>query len=454
MSLKKNNKIITSEALDLVLQSLLGDYRKYSIKLAYSGGLDSQVLLHLLAQLKLDQHFDLQAIHVHHGAHKNSDDWAQFCSLSCKALDIPLEIEKVEVNKKGFGFEAAAREVRYGSLSAHISTSSDVLLTAHHLNDQAETLLLHLVRGAGITGLAAMPLKRKIGRGQLCRPLLDVNRAHILEYAKSNGLSWIEDDSNSDPDVRRSFLRQQIFPKLNDHWPGVSTTLARTASHMAEADNLLGYLAESDLVGRVNPLNDCLLVSMLAELPAERLRNVIRYKFQSLGMRAPSTRQMAELVRHIFSPPKTGHATMKWGKQCVQLYRNEIWLGVETDLNEVAGELVWNLDARQGIQFGNNYLSVVESRGQGLAKRHTGSTVTVRCRQGGERCRLPGRKHHTTLKNLLQQEGVPPWQRKTLPLIYVGDQLAAVGDRWVCEPFVANANEPGWLLKVSFIPQN
>jgi len=448
VSSKKNSDPLTADGLHRQLQILVGDYDRRNLKLAFSGGLDSTVLLHLLTGLGATRKLKLQAIHVHHGLHKDADDWTESCIEQCEYLGIELIVERVAVVANEHGLEAAARKARYDALARHICSEHDELLTAHHRDDQAETLLLHLVRGAGVNGLAAMPPRRRFGKGWLSRPLLGTARDSILAYARKNNLRWIEDSSNTDPAIRRSFLRQSVFPQLTHHWPGAIGAMAQTASHLREAELLLAQLAEEDLQ-RCRLEDAGLSAATLAALTPERLRNALRHWILSQGASVPTTRQLAQLVQRIQHPPKTSRAELMWGKHRVRLYQDKLWLALDEKSVATDLSLRWDLNQSKSLRLGNLDLLVTEGTGEGLARSRIGSTIEVRTRQGGERCRLPGRKHHTSVKSLFQQHRISPWERSSMPLLYVGNELAAIGDRWYCEPFAARSGEQSWVIRMA-----
>lgn len=251
-------------------------------RIAFSGGLDSSVLLHLLADWA--RHEDLpplSAIHVHHGLQPAADAWPEYCAQFCARLDIPLEVVRVQV-APGASLEQAARRVRYAAFAERLG-SGEVLLGAQHRDDQAETLLLRLLRGAGVRGLAAMPASRPLGQGSLVRPLIDCSRAELQAYAQSHGLAWVEDPSNADERFSRNFLRRQVMPLLAERWPQMTASLARSASHLSEAQQLLDELAEMDLLAARGvcalpwlPLPS-LDLSAVTALSDARQRNLLRH---------------------------------------------------------------------------------------------------------------------------------------------------------------------------------
>ena len=215
-------------------------------RIAFSGGLDSTVLLHLLADLaKTELLPALSAIHIHHGLQTAADAWPQHCQVVCDALGVPLLIERVKV-QPGASLERAARDARYAVFSAQ-TLANDVLLTGQHRDDQAETLLFRLLRGAGVRGLSGMPQQRPVGQGTLIRPLLAVTRAELERYAQAHSLSWIEDPSNQHRQFSRNYLRHQVMPALSERWPQAQANMARSAAHLRDAQGLLDELAQMDL---------------------------------------------------------------------------------------------------------------------------------------------------------------------------------------------------------------
>jgi len=452
VSSKKNSDAPLVARLRDTLLFHLGNDPHAIVCVAYSGGVDSSVLLQLLVELKTTRAFELQAIHVNHGIHADADAWERICQQNCERLGVPLIIERVTVHNRGEGIEAAARAARYRALEKHITSVHHVLLTAHHQEDQAETLLLHLVRGAGVSGLAAMPVMRDFGQGRLVRPLLPCSREEIVDYAKGQGLSWIEDDSNVDPAIRRSFLRQEIFPKLIQHWPGTIKAFNRTAGHMAEADSLLQELGEADRLACLHGDGQSLSMAKLASLSVERQRNLLRQWCRANDVALPATSRIDELCRLILNPPVTASAEVFLGDAWARLYRDRLSLE-QSGPPGLPEDAAWDLVTMASTRFGSYRLSVSATVGAGLARSRTGDRVVLSRRRGGERCRLPGQPYHTTLKNLFQQNGVAPWERDRLPLLYVGEELAAIGDRWICEPYAAKKDEPSWEIKLLKISQ-
>ena len=273
---------------------------------AYSGGCDSTVLLHALAALRDQLPVELHALHVNHNLHEAAPTWAAHCRAVCETLAIPLTEVNVDARAaKGESPEAAARAARY-CIFTDVLKAGDGLLLAHHRDDQAETLLLQLLRGSGPRGLAAMPAHRPQGAGWLGRPLLSFSRQELCRYAEAEKLQWIDDPSNFDTDFDRNFLRQRVLPLLQERWPAAATTLGRAAEHQAEAAELLHQLAEEDWQLTAGPQADTLQIDSLLRLTPDRQRNVLRYWINSVNTLPLPDRQRLRRRRRRLKPPRGG----------------------------------------------------------------------------------------------------------------------------------------------------
>ncbi len=385
-------------------------------------------------------------MHVHHGLQSAADAWARHCEQVCAGLAVPCVVERVRVDGVAEeGLEAAARRARYACL-ARLLEPGETLLTAHHQDDQAETVLLQLLRGTGVHGLAGMPALAPFAAGFHARPLLAFPRAELERYGREQGLSWIEDPSNRALEIGRNLIRHRVLPLLRERWPTAGRQLAQAARHAAEAATLLDELARTDLAACAAE-DDNLRVSALLRLPLPRQRNVLRHWIRARGFRVPSTKQLELLRVQLGSEPRTRHTAIHWRGTELRRYRDTLVLRADTALPAVAGAVAWDGTTPLPLPSLGRQLRLAPARGQGLARaRLDGIAFSVRFRQGGETCRLPGRPHRHKLKKLLQEAGVPPWERAQLPLLYVNDILAAIGDRWVCEPFAAKPDEPGWIV--------
>ncbi len=439
--MKNIDKSFTPEALRDVLERRLGIPLSSSFVVAYSGGRDSHVLLHALHALRPAR---LRAVHVDHNLQSVSRAWFEHCQRVCATLNVECVVEHIDVRREDEeSVEAAARRLRYERLAAHLA-DGDVLLTAHHEDDQAETLLLALLRGAGARGLAAMPPLADFGVGRHARPLLGFARAALEDYAHAHELVYVDDTSNRDERMSRNFLRARVLPLLEQRWPATMRVIARAASNNADTAALLDEIGQTDLTHC--RADDGLSLAALASLSASRQRNVVRYWMRTNGFDAPSSEHLELILAQVNRPSATGQACIDWQGIEVRRYRDRLIVQRHAATPETDLQLPWTPPQTLMIPGTDLQLHAQSVRGQGLSQaRLANATVTVRTRRGGETCLLPGRGHHK-LKKLLQEAGVPPWERERLPLIYVGDELAAVADRWICEPFTAREDELGWRI--------
>lgn len=449
--MKNIDTVFSPPALADVLHRL-GLSSATPLTVAFSGGLDSCVLLHALSRLREPLALTLRAMHVDHGLHPHSADWARQAQQTCECLNIPCTVERVQVTQiRGHGLEDAARRARYAALARHVGPGG-VLLTAHQADDQAETVLLQLLRGTGVHGLAAMPAIMPFHAGRLARPLLDFTRAQLAAWTRQENLQWIDDTSNQDLRFSRNYLRQQVFPLLEAHWPEASRRIARSAGMAAEAAELLDELAETDWNGCRAAEEGRLSVGALRGLSPPRRRNLVRYWLRRQGFLMPTAMHLDQVLAQVMRDPPSKRAVIRWPGAEVCRYRDELMARkphVEPDCRWRTG---WNPPDVLEIP-GVGSLRVEAVRGEGLSQeRIERAPLVVGLRQGGEICRLSGRVHHHKLKKLLQEAGIPPWERQRLPLVYVDGELAAIGDRWVCEPFAARSGEPGWKLRLELVP--
>lgn len=400
-----------------LLQALVPWRNASAWHIAFSGGLDSTVLLHLLANAK--DLPPLSAIHIHHGLQAAADAWPAHCQSVCDALGVPLRIMRVHV-QPGASLERAARDARYQAF-AEVTGAGEVLLTGQHRDDQAETLLFRLLRGAGVRGLAAMPAHRPLAGGHLVRPLLDVSRIELEAYAHEHRLQWIEDPSNADPRFSRNYLRHRVFPTLIERWPQALTSLARTAEHLSEAQALLDELAGMDLQGADQPSPfpwlplPSLVLAPLRELSDARQRNALRHWLTPLT-RLPDSDHWASW--YSLRDAK-GDAQPLWRLADGELHRcaERIWW-VPAAWSEFSDATVSWPTLKKPLELpGNGRLEFVGEAPEG--------SFEVRYRQGGEIIEVPGRGRRD-LKRLLNECGVPGFVRGRLPLLYRDEQLLAV----------------------------
>jgi tRNA(Ile)-lysidine synthase len=391
--------------------------------IAYSGGLDSHVLLHAAAGLGRRLGAELRAVHIHHGLQPAADAWVAHCEQVCAALGVALEVGRLNLAPAaGESLEAIARDARYAAFR-ELLAAGDCIATAHHRDDQAETLLLALLRGAGVQGLAAMPARAALGAGELLRPLLDLPRAALVDYAHAHGLCWIEDPSNADAARDRSRLRTQVVPLLKARWPALDRTLARTAAHCAEAAALLDGLADELLKGLGGDAAGGLSADGLRGLDAARRRLVLRRWLARQGFLSPTADRLRRIDEELLTAAHDRQPLVAWAGCEVRRHRGRIYalaplppappamleVGAAPVLLLPAGlgELSWELAAAGQRQIGVGF---------GLH---------------GLRCLRLGRPS-ATLQALYQQAGVPAWLRPYVPLVLVDGQLAGVGGVALC----------------------
>ncbi|MCB5187724.1 tRNA lysidine(34) synthetase TilS [Methylobacillus caricis] len=408
---------------------------------AFSGGLDSRVLLELLAEARKKHNFILQAMYVHHGLSYNADAWAGFCQQVCERLGVLFTCCRVDVDQdSGKGIEAAAREARYQAL---FSSSADHIMLAHHQDDQAETLLLQLLRGAGSKGLAAMAMQDAERR--LLRPLLDVARADLLSFARQLDLQWIEDESNLDLSYDRNYCRHQLLPYMEQRFPAVKRTFARSAVHLAEAADLLDDLAQIDAKQAL--VNNQLDIAVLAQLSSPRSRNLLRWWLSLNQLPLPSATRIQEMLQQLLvARPGSQLKVLVAGNAWLRRYQGWACIEIAGQVNDAIA-LQWQGE-EELVLPNNGRLLFSRQMGRGLAlERLATKTLTVRHRSGGERFKPDAHRPTRTLRHLYQESRVPPWQRECLPLLYSGDQLLIVPGIGVACEFQAMKNEMGLVVE-------
>jgi tRNA(Ile)-lysidine synthase len=416
---------------------------------AFSGGLDSTALLVAMARLapRLASG-GLRAVHVDHGLHPESVRWAALCAARCAGLGVPYEAVRVDASAaRGESPEASAREARYAALRRRIGPG-EALLTAHHADDQVETVLLQLLRGAGVAGLAAMPAAASFGAGLHLRPLLDVPRAALAEWARAQALSgWIEDPANQDTRLARNHLRREVLPAMRIHWPAAARAVARSARHCAEAAALLDELARIDAAACAEGV--ALRLSGLLELAPARRRNLVRWQLRRLGLPVPDERRLGTLLAQLAEAEAGARPEVRWPGVVATRFAARLWLINESLLGEPGGPRDWP-DPREPLALGAGLgmLALAPTTSGGLrADAPEAGPWRVRFRHGGERIRLPGRTGSRALKKLLQAATAPPWLRARMPLLEIAGTLAAVGDQWVDEAWWSPPGTPAWRLR-------
>ncbi len=420
----------------LGLAALSGDPARLVI--AYSGGLDSTVLLHALAVSRKTHGKSLLAVYVDHGLHAESGRWGDHCDSFACSLGVQFTSLAVDVmTDAGKGTEAAARKARYDVFRTLIR-EGDWLLSAHHKDDQAETLLLNLMRGSGPSGLAGIGEIQPFGLGWLVRPLLPFSQNELRNYATQHELSWIDDPSNEDRKFDRNFLRHEILPRLEKRWPGVSGRLQQSAVLASEAATMLDQLADDDLQALADR-PDRLSLDALRALPAERQRNVIRYVVRELGLPAPPAMQLRSIVDDLLPAREDAQPLVQCKGAEVRRYRDRVYI-LSEDRSALQQNAMTVTEDGLDLGAGMGELQLDAGAAQGLAGEIIHAGLEVRFRSGGEEIKPAGQSHTRKLKKLLQDEGVVPWMRDRVPLLYSGGELVAVADLWIAS---CAASEPG-----------
>ncbi|MBA1444895.1 MAG: tRNA lysidine(34) synthetase TilS [Chromatiales bacterium] len=404
---------------------------------AFSGGLDSSVLLHALVRIRDRLPGELKAIHIHHGLQSEADAWGNHCRDFAGALEVPYQQINLALNPSpGESVEALAREARYRVL-ADLLQPDDWLLTAQHQDDQAETLLLQLLRGSGPAGLAAMAKTARLGKGWLQRPLLGFTRQALEAYAQSEDLTWVEDPSNRDLEFSRNYLRHEIMPRIQAHWPAASATLSRSAGLCADAQVLIDELAAEDMQRCRGSESGRLSVKVLSRLSEPRIRSLLRHWVRDQGVVAPGYRHLQRMLDECVLGREDANPLVGWGGMEVRRYRDDLFIGPRLPPHDAGLCLSWNGEAALTLPSGLGRLEVSLAEHGVDAERWQNGRIEVRFRRGGERCRPAGDSHHRSLKQLFQTWGVPPWLRDRIPLIFLDGKLAIIPGFAVCQPFVA-----------------
>lgn len=366
-----------------------------NIFVGFSGGLDSHVLLHLVAQCRSLFSGKISVIHVNHGVHPQADQWQAHCHAVVEKLQLDFFSEKVSHVPKN-DLENQLREARYHIFSQYLQ-ENDWLLVAHQQNDQAETVLLQMLRGAGPKGLSAMPVIKPFAAGFLVRPLLPFSREAVLQYAIQHRLTWIEDDSNQNIQFQRNFLRRDIFPALKNRWPKVEMILARVASHCAEQEKLLTNYVLQDLIACAGSKANTLSVEKIMQFDALRRKHILRAWIVAEAFQLPSEKKLRTITQTILTAGVDRQPYLSWRDIEMRRYRDDLYL-----MKKLAP---------------HNASQIIPGEKPG---------TTIRFRQGGEKIQLPGRAYRHCLKKIFQARGIPPWLRDRVPLLYDGDQLVEI----------------------------
>lgn len=415
---------MTRSFLDALLNTLKQLPTTQRVWIAYSGGVDSHVLLHAIVQLR-SQLPSVRAVHIHHGLNEQADAWVIHCLTVCQQMAIPCDVINVKIQKQPRqSLEALARQARYAAIEQIIS-DNDSVLTAQHADDQAETLLLQLLRGAGVAGLAAMPSMTRFGKGWLIRPLLDFTQTDLLNYAKYYNLQWIEDSSNQNTQFDRNFLRHNVMPLLKQRWKNIAPVLNRVTRHQAEADTLLTELAQQDYLDCQGEQTFQLNLLKIKLLSPARQRNLIRFWLKQLHLPIPTTTQLEHILANVIAAREDSQPIVRWQGGEVRRYQENLYAMANLPTLSSPAHFTWSVNEILDLPLGK--LKCVAS------KLPENLILHVKLRQGGETCYTKG--HQRSVKKLLQTAQLLPWLRAFQPLIYYQNILVAIPNITVCNHF-------------------
>ncbi|MEX2489311.1 MAG: tRNA lysidine(34) synthetase TilS [Pseudomonadales bacterium] len=411
--------------------------------IGYSGGLDSHVLLHLASRAGTG--LPVQALHINHGLAGEADAWQRHCKRTCSNLDIPFEAIQVYVDTTAGSLEDKARNARFDAFEQFLERG-DLLLLAHHLDDQIETLFFYLFRGSSIFGVKGMPPERALGRGQLYRPLLNVSRADLSVYAEKHDLRWIEDASNTDVGPDRNYLRHKVIPVIKARWQNLDSVLLRAIQRDAEMMQLIDYYGDCDLEAVMSP-DGGVFVGALRDMPATRSKNIIRSWVRRLNLPWPGDSMLEETLTSLIHAEEGAMPLLTWQGIELHRFKDRLYLTRKLEDHDISQSV--RMNPGETIDIAGGTLSAEKVKGQGLCIDES-TELTVKFRQGGERIKLSKTR---TLKNLYQELSVPPWLRQRLPLVYLDEELVAVAGlpAWnvpmiVAFDYIASANQAGWLF--------
>jgi len=452
------------------LSQFFKSYPHQPIVVAYSGGIDSQVLLHGLAHLKNQNLIsnELSVCHVNHGLSVNALSWQHAAECFCQKLSLPIQTFQVKIKEiTGQSLEAIARDARYKALK-HYAPNNALIVTGHHLNDQSETFLLALKRGAGLKGLSAMSQVLRVksqghSTGQLLvRPLLKLTRKDIEHYAHEHGLTWVEDESNTDTRFDRNFIRHQVMPILTSRWPSILTTIKRSSEHCQEGQLLLTEMAREDLTSCQLSLSS-LSVNELAKLSLARFNNLVRYFLEINDCLMPSSKQLKQVHQQMLAASDKV-PQMKLSNYWLRRYKGSLFI---TDDYQELATFEYPISPKALHQY-EQYIKLPDGLGQlsfitkklttqspikteGFIEHYlklptSNEKVSMGFTHTNPRCLPDFRQHSRSLKKVLQELNIAPWQRRRIPFIFYNNTLVAAVGYFVCKDYMAVEGELSVLI--------
>ncbi len=436
---KAKGSYLDNEVYSIIAKLGFGD-RPRRFFIGYSGGVDSHVLLHCCASVT-DLKNKLTAVYIHHGLQAEADAWAEHCEKTAKELGVGFIALRVNANAvPGESPEEAARNARYDAFKTLICRD-DVLLLAQHRDDQLETVLLQLFRGSGLRGLSGMPEHMAFGAGVILRPLLNTSKQAISDYADAHQLSWVEDPSNQSNDYDRNFLRNAVVPLLKQRWPSIDKTVARSATHCADAQVLVDEVADELFNAVFDPTDKTLVIGRLLQHHSHPRQLIIRHWFRHLGLKMPAQAQVGRIVNEVVAAAGHRDPILAGKGYSIRRYRDKLYCLTHQPEKPDSQNIVWP-PGQASIRIDQNRILSYALGSIGICREQwQNAKVEIRFRRGGEKICLPGREGHHSLKNLFQENGIPSWERDATPLIYLNDRLAAIGDLWIGAPFYSEQTQ-------------
>jgi tRNA(Ile)-lysidine synthase len=446
--------------IESALLAFFSNTNDKTIIIAYSGGVDSQVLLAALSTLKQQQRLTnpILVCHVNHGLSANASSWQQFATEQCQQFLLPITIHQLALKKlPQQSLEAIARDARYQCLVA-ASVDPAFIVTGHHLNDQTETFLLALKRGAGLKGLSSMAQQSSLAQHSLVRPLLTISRADIVAYAQHQKLDWIEDESNEDQAFDRNFIRHTIVPELAHRWPSFNKTLSRSVGHCQDAQLLLNEIAEEDF-NKVSFASKILSIPALLSLSALRFNNVIRFFLAKHDKLMPSSAQLMQITQQLHANSDK-NPCVKISGYCLRRYQKQLYLTDDfADISDWNKQMVMASDCNNiklpdnlgHIQFNvvdgtndvaNSDLDINDTdHVMEIIAPKAGQKVSIRFSHENPKCLPHFRDKSRALKKVLQEAKIPTWQRQRIPFIYYDETLVAALGLFICQSYVPQSIE-------------
>lgn len=440
------------------VQAALAQHDARRVVMALSGGLDSCVLLHILATPSvLPEGTSLCALHINHHLQEAAALFASHSQTVCQQLTIPCQVIDVTVElADGLGVEGAARKARYGAFAQALQTK-DLLIQAHHADDQMETFLLHLMRGSGINGLSGMPAERPCGKGNLYRPLLEVPLSELIAYAKTQRIRWVNDPTNDASEYDRNYLRHQVIPNLTSRWPHAYRSITQSLRHLSDANELLTSLANDDFAavtitdaGNTKQLN----LDKLRALPVPRQTMVLRAWLAQAGAPFPGRRRLMQALADFLTAGRDKCPELVWDGFRVDRYQNRLYLRHVSpatnsgDTQEIKNPTLCFAPGQRVDFKGIGSFELLAVQGRGIAAAALDElNLVLRFRQGGEKVKLAKNRPAQRLKEWFATQNIPPWERDSLPLLMCGNRVVCVADRLICYPFSepVDDGQAGWL---------